>query len=158
MNMTREHDRLTPQSGVTLIELIVTIVVLGVALTGVLMAMQFTTRHSADPMIAHQAAAIADSYLEEVLLRAYADPDGNGTGEVRSTFDDVDDYDGLLDNGVRDQQNSPVSGLENYSVSVAVNATTVGPPGDTVPTRKVSVTVTHPAGVSFEVSGHRTEY
>ena len=103
MNMTREHDRLTPQSGVTLIELIVTIVVLGVALTGVLMAVQFTTRHSADPMIAHQAAAIADSYLEEVLLKAYADPDGNGTGEVRSTFDDVEDFNGLVDSMARDQ-------------------------------------------------------
>ena len=47
----------------------------------------------------HQAVAIAESYLEEVLLHAYSDPDGTSGESLRRLFDDVDDYDGLTDAG-----------------------------------------------------------
>jgi MSHA pilin protein MshD len=158
MTSQPEQPSLTGQSGVTLVELVVTIVVLSLALSGVFLGIQYTARHSADPMIEHQAAAIADAYLEEIMLRDYDDPDGSEAGEVRSTFDDVDDYNGLVNSGARDQLNNPINGLGQYSVSVDVNATAFGPAGDTVQAKEVTVTVTHPAGVSFEVIGYRTQY
>jgi len=60
-----------------LIELIVFIVIVGVAIAGVLAAMNVTTRASADPVTQKQALAIAEALLEEVQLRAftYCDPD-----------------------------------------------------------------------------------
>jgi MSHA pilin protein MshD len=48
-------------------------------------------------MVRKQAAALADSVMEEILLMAYVDPDGlpNVLESGRSTYDDVDDYNGL---------------------------------------------------------------
>ena len=63
--------------GATLIELIMFIVVVGAAVTGVLGAISYATRASVDPMIQKQALAIAEAVLEEVQLMpfTYCDPD-----------------------------------------------------------------------------------
>jgi MSHA pilin protein MshD len=67
----------TGQRGLSLVEQIVFIVVVGVAVGGVLAAMNVATRGSADPMIQKQALAIAEAVLEEVQLQpfTYCDPD-----------------------------------------------------------------------------------
>jgi MSHA pilin protein MshD len=108
------------QRGFTLIELIVFIVIVGVALTGVLSVLNQATRHSADPIIRKQALAIAEALLEEVILQPFTwcDPDDPqaataisnvvvATGctstalvealrpegsETRGTYDNVSDY------------------------------------------------------------------
>ena len=63
--------------GLSLVEQIVFIVVVGVAVTGVLAALNVSTRASADPMVQKQALAIAEAVLEEVQLQpfTYCDPD-----------------------------------------------------------------------------------
>ena len=63
--------------GATLVELIMFIVVVGAAVTGVLGAISYATRASVDPMIQKQALAIAEAVLEEVQLMpfTYCDPD-----------------------------------------------------------------------------------
>ena len=61
------------QQGVTLIELIISIVIISIALSGILTVMNLTIRHSADPVIYHQALAIAESCLEDILLKPYAE-------------------------------------------------------------------------------------
>jgi MSHA pilin protein MshD len=65
------------QRGMTLIELIVFIVIVSTALAGVLTVLNITAKNSADPMIRKQALAIAESVLEEVMLRPFTwcDPD-----------------------------------------------------------------------------------
>jgi len=88
--MTVRHNK---EAGVTLIELIISMVIISIALTGILTVMNLTVSHSADPVIQHQAVAIAESYLEEILLQSYADPDAADGEASRSLFDDVDDYD-----------------------------------------------------------------
>ena len=110
----------TTQSGVTLIELIVSILIVAIAASAVLGVLSMTTGGSADPMFRHQAAAIAEAYLEEILLKSFADPDGIDGEVLRASFDDVDDYDGLADAGARDQFGNPIAGLAEYAVSVAV--------------------------------------
>jgi MSHA pilin protein MshD len=77
------------QRGVTLIELILSMVIISIAVTGVLSVMNLTVKHSADPVVEHQAIAIAEAYLEEILLQAYTDPNGTNAGETRSSFDNV---------------------------------------------------------------------
>jgi len=64
-------------AGLSLVELIVFIVVVGVAVAGVLAALNLSTRASADPMIQKQALAIAEAVLEEAQLMpfTYCDPD-----------------------------------------------------------------------------------
>lgn len=76
------------QRGVSLVELIMFIVIVSVALAGILLVMNVTTRGSADPLIHKQALAIAESLLEEVELMpfTYCDPDDlNAASAVSAT-------------------------------------------------------------------------
>ena len=68
---------MTDERGLSLIELLVFIVVVGVAVTGVVSVFSLNARSSADPMVRKQAVAIAESLLEEVLSKpyTYCDPD-----------------------------------------------------------------------------------
>lgn len=68
---------MTDQRGLSLIELLVFIVVVGIAVSGVLSVYSLNARSSADPMVQKQALAIAESLLEEVLAKpyTYCDPD-----------------------------------------------------------------------------------
>lgn len=66
--------------GISLIELIMFIVVLGVGVAGVLSVYTVAVKNSADPMQRKQAIAIAESLLTEILQQqfTYCDPqDGN---------------------------------------------------------------------------------
>ncbi|MBN1958784.1 MAG: prepilin-type N-terminal cleavage/methylation domain-containing protein [Desulfuromonadales bacterium] len=145
------------KKGVTLIELIVAMVVISIALAGVLMVINYTTLHSADPVLRHQAIAIAEAYMEEITLKNFTDPDTDG--EVsRDLYDDVDDYNGLSDIGARDQNDNAITGLANYTVAVSVQTQNYGPTGDEVSGFKIDVMVTDPAGESFVLTGFRADY
>lgn len=74
------------QRGVTLIELIMFIVIIGVALAGLLAVINFTTKGSADPVRQKQALMIAEGLLEEVSLAGftYCDPTDPKTAEASS--------------------------------------------------------------------------
>ena len=143
------------QSGVTLVELIISMVIISIALTGVLTVMNQTVSHSADPMIQHQAVAIAESYLEEILVQAYDNPAAGYSGTDRSKFDDVDDYNGLSDTGVHDHLGNVVATLSNHNVLVLVSSpiTLAG----SVLAKKVTVSVSG-AGTSLNLVGYRADY
>src|SRR3990172_1138734 len=63
--------------GLSLIEVVVFIIVLGVGFSGILILYNQTTRASVDPVVRKQAVAIATSLMEEIQLRGftYCDPD-----------------------------------------------------------------------------------
>lgn len=65
------------QTGVTLVELIVFIVIISVALVGVLKTLEIANRGSVDPMLSKQALAIAESLLTEIEQQpfTFCDPD-----------------------------------------------------------------------------------
>lgn len=144
------------QQGVTLVELLVSIVIVSIAASGVLGVLSMTTAGSADPMIRHQAAAIAESYLEEILLKSFTDPDGVDGEAARVDFDDLDDYDGLADAGARDQFDNPIAGLGDYNIVVAVTASAALPAVPAADTLRIDVVVTRGVDVSFSLSGYRT--
>ncbi|MES1998721.1 MAG: type II secretion system protein [Pseudomonadota bacterium] len=137
------------QAGLSLIELVMFIVIVGVAVAGVLSVMNVTTRHSADPMLRKQAQAIAESLLEEIELQpfTYCDPDdtnaanatgafvgvngctttvealGPEAGETRYTapqFDNVNDYSGFSMSPIVDITGSPIAGLGAYTATVSI--------------------------------------
>ena len=152
----------TNQQGLTLIELIVVMIVISVALVGVMSVINYTTRHSADPVLRHQAIAIAEAYMEEIVLKEFRDPD---TGDVcpakeasRDLYDNVCDYHELLDQGARNQNGQAISGLENYRVSVSVAQEAFGPSGSTVNGLRIDVDVTDPSGQSLRLSSYRADY
>lgn len=64
------------QLGLTLIELLMFIVIVGIAVIGVMGLFSYATRNSVDPLLRKQALAIAEGLLEEVELAhfTYCDP------------------------------------------------------------------------------------
>ena len=71
--MSTEHC----QRGFTLIEMIIAIVVLGVGVTGVLVAYINSVRGSADALVAKQLVAVTEMMMEEILLKPYTPPPGS---------------------------------------------------------------------------------
>jgi MSHA pilin protein MshD len=154
------------QAGLTLVELTVSIAVIGIALSGTLLAMSRMSRNSADPMIVNQATAVSEAYLEEILLRPFYDPDlgaGGGTcpakEATRDLYDNVCDYNGLDDSGARDQEGNAVAGLESYRVRVTVDsAATINGLTGAAEVVRVDVRVTNGSFVDLTLSGYRTRY
>ncbi len=74
-------------TGFSLIEVVVFIVVLGIAFVGMLVLYNRVTSASVDPMVRKQALAIASSLLEEIELRAhtFCDPDDPNVYTATST-------------------------------------------------------------------------
>jgi MSHA pilin protein MshD len=120
-------SRYTRSAGVTLVELVVALVIMGVALAAVVAVYASTTRASVDPVIVQQMQAIADNMMEEVLLKPYAPgpAPGAGAGGARVNFDDVRDYSGYGQaiQGIRDAEGNAIPGLERYTVLVTVTPT-----------------------------------
>jgi MSHA pilin protein MshD len=138
------------QRGFTLIELIIFIVVVSVGLAGILVVMNTSVKSSADPMVRKQAIALAESILEEVLQKAYADPDGSNAGETgRDNWDNVDDYDGKTQTAF-----SLPPALSAYTIAITV---TDGSAAMGIAARKVVVKVSK--GIeAISLTGYRTDY
>jgi MSHA pilin protein MshD len=146
------------QRGVTLIELVVAITIVAIAAVAVLGAMASITTRGANTMVRQQAVAIADAYLEEILLQPVSPPSGAAAPTSRASFNDVDEYNGLLDVGARDQFGNALPNLSNYTVSVAVVQTTALPNITAANARRIDVSVTDPTGLTVVLSGYRTNY
>lgn len=149
--MTARHKA---QAGVTLIELVLSMIIISIALVGILSVMNLTVARSADPVVEQQALAIAEAYLEEITLQAYS----GGSSSGRANFDDVSDYNGLSDNGAHDQQNNAIAGLSRYNVAVTVSASTVLT--GSVNAKQITVSVTAPTlGIgTLSLTGYKMEY
>jgi MSHA pilin protein MshD len=146
--------------GVNLVELIISIVIISIACTGVLLVFAQTVRYSADPMVQTQALAVAEAYLDEILSRPLVDPDGTNAGETRATYDNVGDYDNLSDSPPQDQAGAvadfaPADGqpdLAGYQVDVDVTA---GVAVNGVAMSQVDVRVRFGTLVDFTLTGYR---
>jgi MSHA pilin protein MshD len=144
------------QRGVTLIELIVSIVIVTIAVGAILGTLSTTTSGSADPMLRHQAVAIAEAYLEEIMLRPLSDPNGIDGEVLRAEFDDIDDYDGLADAGARDQFGNLLANLGEYNIAVSVAPSGALPGVPASDTLRIDVEVSWRNDIDFVLSAYRT--
>lgn len=152
---------LSCSSGFSLIEAIVALVVLAGAATGVLLIFANATATSADPQIRAQARALAEGYMDEILLQRYCeDPPGcsaetGGAEEgARQDYDDAWDYGAITgESPPRDQFGNALAGLGDYTVDVAVRGTVGGGPAE------ITVTVRHASGrVDYDLYSERAQY
>lgn len=155
-------------AGFTLIETLIAMVVVGIALTGFVSVFVLSFSQGADPLRERQALAIAEAYLEEILLRPYADPDTNlvctAPEPSRPIFDDACDYNALANNGCSaaaatdacDQNGNPINGLAGFSVAINVTQTTIGAPNINALRAEVMVTVPG-SSTNAQLVGYRVQ-
>lgn len=151
--------RRATQQGFTLVEVIVAIAIISVAIGGVMLVFVVALSHSADPQQQQQAVAIAEGYMDEILSRRFEDPDGVASVEAsRGLYDDVDDYGTISNEQPRDQEGAVLSGLSDYRVQVTVSASgAFGPAGQTVPAKRIDVTVTRPPLVQTTLTAYKVQ-
>ncbi len=147
------------QRGVSLIELIIFIVIIGIALTVLMAVINQVVRFSADPLVHKQALASAESLLEEIELQDFVSASGTTSAVTQnnraSGYHIVSDYNGFATSGIYPVSGTvPVTGLEGYSTNVAVAEAALGG----ISAVLISVTVTPPQGMAVQISGYRTAY
>lgn len=157
------------QRGISLVELVLVIVILGVGMAGVLGAFMTATTASADPLIRKQMLSIAEQMLEEIGLQQYAATPATEAAAVstcpaRNAFNDVTDYHGYATtNGFCDISGVAVAGLASYNVSVTVDSgislAAAGGSGAVASgnAARITVNVTH-GGETLTLHGWRTHY
>jgi MSHA pilin protein MshD len=155
MAWSSDH-RAARQRGMTLIEMVVAIVVIGVGLAGVLLAFSTTVRGSAEPIVQRQMAVIAEEMIEEIMLKPYAAQAHVAPAAcARDTYNDLADYNGYATSGqICTIDGTPMPLLSGYSVAVSVTAGTLGGVGAA---RRIVVTVSH-GQQSLRLSAWRTDF
>jgi MSHA pilin protein MshD len=154
---------LSKQRGSSLIELIMFIVIISVALAGILLVMNTTSKGSVDPLIRKQALAAAYSLLEEIELQDFSSASGVTTAVTQanraSAYHLVQDYNAFNTASVfaLSDAASATPLLANYAVQVAVTNAAFG--GIAAASAvQIDVTVTAPNGEAIIATGYRAAY
>ncbi len=155
----------TDCKGMTLIELVMAIALAGMMVAGLMSAYSSIVGHSADPMVRMQATVLAESFLEEALQKPFLDPVTAtrcpaSPGGNRDSFDNVCDYNGYSASTISLPNGATLSGLQGYSVAIAVTDIGSGELGaiSTHCALKNTVTITSPLNDSTTLTGYRTHY
>ena len=152
------------QSGFTLIELIVVVVVISLSLVTLIGVFNQAASNSVDPVVQIRALECAQSKLDEILARKFDEntPTGGipacGSADINAAncsgigadadLDDVDDYNGHVDNS-----------LDNCQISVTVvNAGTELGLSANNQARRITVTVNSTGGGGAVLSAYRANF
>lgn len=142
-------------SGFSLLEVLVSSFILSILSVSVihgLTTLELESRTAKDRM---RASLLAVDLREEILSKPSVDPDGHArfgreageAGANRISYDDQDDYHGLMDRPVSDIAGTPIAGMERIRRSVRVETVSAGEPSgpaiDTNPLglRRFTVTI-----------------
>jgi prepilin-type N-terminal cleavage/methylation domain-containing protein len=115
--------------GLTLIEVVASTMIVGMMAVAALDALAAATKSSNSIGNRAVAAGMADELMAEIMMQSYSDPDGSPvfgheSGEstnVRSAFDDVDDYDGWVASPPQYRDGSIIPDRANWRQRVTVN-------------------------------------
>lgn len=149
------------QRGFTLIELILFIVVVGVATAGLFAAINSSTVNNVNPLLQVRALELAQAQMDEIISRRYDDQSPNGgfppcdSGEAgavscsavdsKADLSDVDDYHGY---------SSVPANYGGYTMAVTVTGATL----DDRPAKLITVTVTPGNGEPVVLSAFRSNF
>lgn len=140
------------QAGVSLIELVVFLIVVGIASSALFTIYNYGLMHNADPIVQVRALELAQSRLDEILALKYdANTPTGGVPACGSTggsacnnapdadMNDVDDYNNISD--------TPYTGYSrNVTVTTASNL------------KLITVTVTAPKSWSVTLAAYRANF
>jgi len=119
--------------GLSMVEMIITIVIVSVALVASLRSMSVLTGRSADAMVQSRALDLAQLYFDEILTHRFDEATGEYgvpaytgacrityDGEARDAYDDIDDFDAIDNEAPALIDASLAANYSGFTVSVAV--------------------------------------
>lgn len=153
------------KNGFTLIELVVTIVVLGIGVSAIVGLMSVNTARGVNPLIDGRLMHVGKAYMDEIRHKRFAETmvpapgcainreEGSWPG-----FDDVDDYHGVDDSPPRTQTSTWMAQFSTVRVRVTVSCAgaDIGLPQSGA--KKITVLVTDSSGASQVYSVYRSLY
>ena len=145
------------QKGATLLEVIITIVVVSIALVGLLLSIAHSQRHGADTFIQIRAAELGQAVLDEILARPYAD--SADCPAERQRYNKIDCYHGMDESPPHDIHGQVMEKYQGFRVTVAVESRAFEGINDTH-AKHVAVTITTPPPQQhrFAFSAWRTDF
>lgn len=171
------------QYGFTLVELVVFIVILAVGLTGTILAIHQTVANAPKAMMHVRAMEIAQAYLDEISTKRFDENTGQGglptcdsptpaapviacsnvlgpeAGEIRNTFNDVDDYNGINDSPPVDASGNVNPDYTGYGVQISLSyAGTELALANNRFAKRINLVITSPFGDRIPVSYYRTNF
>lgn len=169
------------QSGFTLVETIIVIVLVGALMAGMTTLFMTNVNHSYRPYLRQKALAVANAFMDEMLRKQWNEntPLGGGCvntgsgscpagpavvaigndGESRATYDDIDDYNGINQSPPQDSSSVAMPGYTGFTVAVDVvqpGSSWNGVPAADV--RLITVTVTSNSAEAISVSAYRVNF
>jgi MSHA pilin protein MshD len=168
------------EAGFSLIEIVLTIAIIGVALTVMIAAWAQMAKRTGDPFFQAKAAFLGQAYIEEILTKRYdentpvgglpacisancssilgPDTHSNGSTEPRSLFDDVDDYNGLVEAPSENALGVVRPEYDSYQVSITVSYAVGDFSRPTHTAKRIDVLVTPPGETALRFTAYRGNY
>ncbi len=168
------------QSGYSLLELVIFIVIVGIAVGAITLQFSQNVSHSHEPFLRQRALAVAGAYLDEIMGKRWNEntpigggcvdtasptctggpaPTGIGAEEgSRSLYDDVDDYAAISgESPPRDSLGNVMTGYNaDFTVDVSVTQPAAAWNGiNANDVRRITVDVQTPTGEIITLTGYR---
>jgi MSHA pilin protein MshD len=160
--------RLSTRRAFTLVEASISVAIVAVLATASLSAMGTASTTKLRQTDLSRGYALATLFMSEILRQPYVDPVITGTfgpetGEVRATFDDVDDYAGYTQTTPTYQNGTAIPGYTNWKIYIAVVYADSTNPGAAAAAsdqglKRITITVTDPRGRKTTLVGLRSKY
>jgi len=127
------------ESGFTLIESIITIVIIAIAMTGLVAVWSNAASRSADPLRQSQTSALGKFYIQQIHHQKYSA---------------IKDYDGEI----KTLSGEKIAHYDGFTVKLSVTSSSndFDLPGDYL--KKISILISAPTGVSQQFVTYRGRY
>ena len=154
-----------PQSGFTMIEVLVATTILAFAVIAVTQAVAVAQMQTYEALHDGRATSLAEAFLEEVVSRPYVnevegETPGPEDGEVRATYNAIDDYNGFVLDALKDTTPDVIGDVngnaypqtyQKFSVSITATYQAVTF-FEAVPGITVTVTITDHTNRTWQMS------
>lgn len=149
INLRKSSSKRSLRYGISLAEVSICTVLVGMLLVTSLQTTLFVTRHRELENDQMRASLLADQLLEEVMCLPVDDPDTDETaGTNRSTFDNVGDYYNWISTPPQTKDGTVIPGLANWKRGIRI--TSIDPSNLTVASdselHRITVVVARPDG------------
>jgi len=155
--------------GFTLVESLISVVVVGVMLVAALSTVAVASRAEYQSSERRKGLALAQMLMAEILQQAYGDPayppgswglgEDEKTGD-RSRFDDVDDYDRWEAEPPQNKDGSVIGWARDYAQAVSVAWADPNAPavlrGSETGLKRIQVTIRHAGRTVARLTGYRS--